>query len=58
MQGSLYERIITEVVKQSETTFEEEGVTRQTLEDLRKVRPVLFPPTYKWPPWKRSSVFP
>lgn len=39
----MYQRIMDDVIENCATTFEEDGVNQQTLDDLRKVRPFLCP---------------
>ena len=36
-QGTVYQRIMDDVIENCQTTFEEDGVNQQTLDDLRKV---------------------
>ena len=46
MQGTVYQRIMEDVIENCQTTFEEEGVSQQTLEDLRSVGvPFSFAPS-------------
>ena len=37
IQGNVYQRIMDDVIDNCATTFEEDGVNQQTLDDLRKV---------------------
>ena len=37
LQGQVYQRIMEDVIENCQTTFEEDGVSQQTLEDLRQV---------------------
>lgn len=42
-QGSVYQRIMDDVIESCHVTFEEDGVNQQTLDDLRKVGGFLLP---------------
>ena len=45
-QGSVYQRIMDDVIDSCQVTFEEDGVNQQTLDDLRKVGSLLAFHTY------------
>ena len=42
----MYQRIMDDVIENCQTTFEEDGVNQQTLDDLRKVG--LSPPYHSF----------
>ena len=46
LQGSVYSKIMDEVIENCVVTFEEDGVERRLLDEVKKVR--IYPPVWLW----------